>query len=57
MKAGAIIAKYFNTAGDPEGYERKSPGEFVAELKALSPEEKKELARLAAAEMGVEVTA
>lgn len=56
MKAGAVLNKYFNTANDPAGYEKKSTGEFSKELKELGPEGKQELAELAAAEMeGVEL--
>lgn len=57
MKAGPILSKYFNTADDPVGYEKRPIGEFSAELKALTPDEKKELAQLAAEDMGVELTA
>lgn len=43
MKAGPILSKYFNTAGDPQGYEKRPIGEFSKELKALDPDEKQEL--------------
>lgn len=51
MKAAMVLKSFF-------GYK---PGEglkeFTAELKALSPEEKTELATLAAEELGVELVA
>jgi hypothetical protein len=56
MKAGPILSKYFNTANDPEGYAKRPAGEFAKELKELKPDEKQELATLAAAELDVEVT-
>jgi hypothetical protein len=55
MKPLNVLKNYFNTTGDPEGYVKRPLGEFVVELKALSSEEKHELATLAAAEMGVEL--
>lgn len=50
MKPAAILNKYFNS--DPET--KVSAGQFAGEIKALSLEEKNELARAAAAELGVE---
>lgn len=55
MKASVILNRYFNTEGDPEGYKKRSAGQFAAEMKVLTKEEKAELAALAAVEMGVEV--
>lgn len=55
MKPTQVLRKYFNTAGDPTGYEHKPAGEFLKELRELSPEDKAELVELAAADMGVEV--
>ena len=49
MKTTSILAKYFR---DPT---RETLAEFAAELRTLSPEERLELAKLAAIEMGVEV--
>lgn len=57
MKTMAVLNKYFNTDGDPEGYVKRKTGVFVAELKALSDTEKSELASLAAKDMGVELEA
>lgn len=56
MKAGVILSKYFNTANDPAGYQKRPVGEFASEIKALGEESKKELAELAAEDMGVELT-
>lgn len=50
LSAVQILAKYFN-----EGDGKRSIGEFQKELKALSPEEKTELATLAAPLLGVEL--
>jgi hypothetical protein len=50
MKTVGVLNAYFNS--DPE---TKVPiGKFAAEIKALDPDEKVELARLAAVELGVE---
>jgi exonuclease VII large subunit len=57
MKAGVILSKFFNTAGSPVGYEKRPIGDFAAEVRALTPDEKIELVTLAAKEMDVEVTA
>lgn len=56
MKAGPALSKYFNTAGDPAGYAKRPIGEFSAELKALSPEEKQELGRQACEAMDLDFT-
>jgi hypothetical protein len=56
MKPTAILRAFFNTPGDPEGYEKKGAADFLAEIKQLSPEDKAELVDLAAKEMGVEIT-
>ena len=56
MKAANILSKYFNTQDDPPGYQKIPLGDFAKELKALSPEDKKELVTLAAEDLGVEVT-
>jgi len=54
MKAASILNKYFNTDQDPAGYVKRPAGTFASEIKALSPDEKVELATLAASEMNVE---
>lgn len=46
-----VLRNYFN-----DGPDAKPLKAFVAELKELSPDEKAELAQLAAADMGVELT-
>jgi len=56
MKAGPALSKYFNTAGSPEGYEKRPTGEFAAELKALTHDEKQELGREACEAMDIEFT-
>lgn len=49
MKPGAILKKYFGLLPG------QSIKDFTAELKALDPAEKRELAEMAAAEIGVAV--
>jgi hypothetical protein len=49
----SVLSTYFNS--DPDT--RKPLKEFAAEIKELSPEEKMELATLAAADLGVELEA
>lgn len=56
MKRLAVLNKYFNTNGDPDGYQRKKASEFQEELKAMTDAEKDELAILAAEDMGIELT-
>lgn len=51
MKPTVVLNRYFNS--DPET--KVSAGQFAAEVKALTLDEKLELARLAAVEMGVEL--
>lgn len=53
MTVTAVLNKFFNTADSPAGYEKRPIGVFRDELKALTDGEKRELATLAAAEMGV----
>lgn len=55
MKPLAILNKYFNTPNDPEGYVKKTAGEFREETKELTNDEKMELAQMAADDMGVEI--
>ena len=57
MKINAALNRYFNTAGDPPGYEKRPSGQFVKELKDLSTAEKTELATLACEDMGVPLEA
>lgn len=57
MKPLSVLSKYFNTTDDPPGYQKVTLKEFSAEVKALSEDEKMELATLAAEDMGVELTA
>lgn len=50
MKPLAILNAFFN-----QGEGKVKTADFAAECRALSPEDKKEMAELAAIEMGVEV--
>lgn len=56
MKAGPALARYFNSEGDPEGYAKKTTGEFASELRALHKDDKAELGQLACAEMNTDFT-
>lgn len=51
-----VLKRYFNTKDDPAGYVPVPLKEFSAEVKELTPEDKLELATLAAKDMGVELT-
>lgn len=53
MTVTAVLKKYFGTRIQPETGSPQTTQEFVAELKALSPTEKRELAELAAKKLGV----
>jgi hypothetical protein len=53
----AVLAEYFNTADSPQGYQKRPLSEFAQELRALSAEDKTELATLAAAELGHQLKA
>ena len=53
----AILAEFFNTADDPQGYQKRPLKDFALELRALSTEDKHELAVAAAAELGHELKA
>ena len=53
MKALPILNKYFNDGS--YGVPKKSISEFKAEVDRLATDEKNDLARLAASELGVEL--